>query len=116
MSEDRVPSRPVSVAELIGEIDRHSANSDEIHQPFPLDPATVFKVEADRPLTWWDVSALNINRMIGTGIFTLPPTILMYTGRKDTALCIWAAGFVYTLIRYLVPPKSHYNYLIESPV
>ena len=40
--------------------------------------------------------------MIGTGIFSGPPTVLLYTGKKSTALWLWAAGFVYTLIRYAI--------------
>lgn len=39
-----------------------------------------YKVETKRKLSWKDVSALIINKMIGTGIFTGPPTILLYTG------------------------------------
>jgi len=79
------------------QVERHD---EDAHSP-PLPRAPLIQVDARRELTWWDVSALIINKMIGTGIFTGPPTVLMYTGRKDTALLIWTAGFVYTLIRYV---------------
>jgi amino acid transporter len=66
--------------------------------PTPLQAVRAYKIVHTRKLKWWDVSALIVNKMIGTGIFTGPPTILMYTGKKSTALGLWAAGFAYTLI------------------
>jgi hypothetical protein len=78
--------------------------NDEDAGSHPLPQACLVKIKPRRELTWWDVSALIINKMIGTGIFTGPPTVLMYTGRKDTALYMWAAGFVYTLVRLVRRP------------
>jgi len=68
--------------------------------PSPITATRLVKIEVHRKLTWWDVSALIINKMIGTGIFTGPPVILSYTGKKSSALWLWAAGLVYTLLRY----------------
>jgi hypothetical protein len=76
-----------------------SLKRDDEVQRDPLQDVRGVKVAFNRKLTWWDVSALIINKMIGTGIFTGPPTILLYTGNKTTALCLWAGGFAYTLIR-----------------
>lgn len=53
-----------------------------------------------RPLKWWSVASLIINKMIGTGIFTTPPLILALTGKKSEALGLWVAGFFYTIVRY----------------
>lgn len=55
--------------------------------------------EPPRPLRWWDVSSLIINKMIGTGIYTAPPAVLILTGNKREALGLWITGFVYTLVR-----------------
>lgn len=54
--------------------------------------------EPARPLRWWDVSSLVINKMIGTGIFTAPPAVLILTGNKREALGLWITGFLYTLV------------------
>lgn len=55
--------------------------------------------EPPRPLRWWDVSSLIINKMIGTGIYTSPPAVLVLTGNKREALGLWVTGFAYTLVR-----------------
>ncbi len=60
------------------------------------------RVKVNRELTWLDVCAFIVNKMIGTGIFTGPPVILSYTGKKSTAIWLWTAGFVYTLLRYIL--------------
>lgn len=64
----------------------------------PVYPAATVD-EPPRPLRWWDVSSLIINKMIGTGIYTAPPTVLILTGNKREALGLWITGFVYTLVR-----------------
>lgn len=51
------------------------------------------------PLTEWDVGALILNKMIGSGIFTTPPLVLLYTGSGGIALGLWIGGFVYTILR-----------------
>ena len=55
--------------------------------------------EPPRPLRWWDVSSLIINKMVGTGIYTAPPAVLLFTGSKREALSLWIVGFLYTLVR-----------------
>jgi hypothetical protein len=52
-----------------------------------------------RPLEVWDVASLIINKMIGTGIFTAPPTVLLMTGRPGLAFGLWLLGFAYTIVR-----------------
>lgn len=68
-----------------------------LETPIMYQAATVD--EPARPLRWWDVSSLIINKMIGTGIFTAPPAVLILTGNKREALGLWITGFVYTLVR-----------------
>jgi Amino acid permease len=85
------------------------SDSTEGQEQTPLDAVRAVKIEYHRKLTWWDVAALIINKMIGIGIFSGPPTVLLYTGKKSTALWLWAAGFVYTLIRYAIVS----DYLLE---
>jgi hypothetical protein len=53
-----------------------------------------------RPLNWQDVAALIINKMVGTGIYTTPPAVLLMTRSKGEALGLWIVGFSYSLIAY----------------
>ena len=48
----------------------------------------------------FDVFALIVNKMIGTGIYTAPTTVLLLTGDKQLSLGLWGVGFVYTIMRY----------------
>ena len=76
---------------------------------FPPSPTTVARraiIKYERDLTSWDAAALIINKMVGTGIFVAPPTVLLNTGSKRVALGLWSAGFVHTLLRY-VPYKNN---------
>lgn len=57
------------------------------------------RVDAPRTLTQSDVAALIINKMIGTGVFTGPYTVLMSTRSKSVSMGLWAVGFVYTILR-----------------
>jgi hypothetical protein len=47
----------------------------------------------------FDVFSLIVNKMIGTGIYTAPTTVLLLTGDKQLSLGLWAVGFVYTIMR-----------------
>lgn len=49
------------------------------------------------PLNRRDVCAFIVNKMIGSGIFILPPAVLLLTGSKTKALILWFSGFVYAL-------------------
>ena len=51
------------------------------------------------PLNSRDVCAFIVNKMIGTGIFTTPATVLFLTKSKGEALGLWILGFAYVLIR-----------------
>ena len=46
----------------------------------------------------WDVAALIINQMVGSGIFTSPPLVLMYTQNKAVAMTFWILGLMYTYL------------------
>lgn len=46
--------------------------------------------------------SLIVNKMIGTGIYTAPTTVLLLTNSKQISLGLWAVGFVYTVMRYVV--------------
>jgi hypothetical protein len=67
---------------------------DDLGQPRP-DP----RVTQVRTLSTWDVAALIVNKMVGTGIFTGPATVLRYTLNKNLAIGLWTLGLVYTLLR-----------------
>lgn len=56
--------------------------------------------DTPRPLNSRDVCSFIINKMVGTGIYTTPPVVLLLTRSKAEALGLWFVGFVYTLIRY----------------
>lgn len=55
--------------------------------------------QASRPLNAKDVGALVLNKMVGSGIFTAPPTVLILTGSAKAAMGLWIGGFFYTLLR-----------------
>lgn len=52
-----------------------------------------------RRLGFIQVSALMINQMIGTGIFSTPATVLLLTGSKPISLALWAVGGIYSFLR-----------------
>lgn len=51
-----------------------------------------------KTLGTFDVASFNINKMIGTGIFTTPGTVLALTGDKRVALAMWIFGWAHTYI------------------
>ncbi|KAF1972410.1 hypothetical protein BU23DRAFT_580989 [Bimuria novae-zelandiae CBS 107.79] len=48
-------------------------------------------------LGYWTVVGLIVNRVIGTGIFDSPTTIMIGTSSTGVTLLFWAAGAVYTI-------------------
>ncbi|KAJ4337794.1 hypothetical protein N0V95_008226 [Ascochyta clinopodiicola] len=58
-------------------------------------------VESDSPLGYSvgaiTIICLNLSKMIGTGIYSTPSTILNYTGSVGTAMFYWTAGFFISL-------------------
>ena len=52
----------------------------------------------DRRMSLWDVVALNLNSIIGTGIFTTPGLILVLTRSKIMTLALWFVGGIYSLL------------------
>lgn len=70
------------------------------HLGIPVAPREVVdRVPTSRKLHWWDVAALVINKMVGTGIFTGPAVVVQATRNKSVAITLWALGFTYTLAR-----------------
>jgi len=68
---------------------------------YTVNPRPVaYRLEAPRYLDWMDVAALIINKMVGTGIFTGPLTVLQATQSKSAAVTLWVLGFLYTVIRF----------------
>ncbi|KAH7159768.1 hypothetical protein B0J13DRAFT_580965 [Dactylonectria estremocensis] len=49
-------------------------------------------------LETFDVFALIVNKMIGTGIYSAPATVFLLTGNKSLTLGLFSIGFIYTLI------------------
>ena len=64
--------------------------------------------DTPRPLNSRDVCAFIVNKMVGTGIYTTPPVVLLLTRSKGEALGLWFVGFVYTLVRYTLAKLCHY--------
>jgi len=50
-------------------------------------------------LNSFDVFSLICNKMIGTGIFTAPASVLLTTRNKSLALGLWAIGFAWAIMR-----------------
>ena len=46
-----------------------------------------------------DVFALTVNKMIGTGIFIYPTTVLILTGSREMAMSFWVIGVIYTFLK-----------------
>lgn len=64
--------------------------------------------DTPRPLNSRDVCSFIVNKMVGTGIYTTPPVVLLLTRSKGEALGLWFVGFVYTLIRYALTKLCHH--------
>ncbi|KAK2026545.1 hypothetical protein LX32DRAFT_641779 [Colletotrichum zoysiae] len=77
---------------LHSEVNGEGVNNDpgDTGAPNPMTPLT-------RTLGRADVAALIINKMIGTGIFAGPYTVLVNTANKSVAIGLWVLGFFYTL-------------------
>lgn len=60
-------------------------------------------------LTSFDVFAFIVNKMVGTGIFTVPPTILLLTHSRQITIILWSLGFVYAIVRYVAPSSTRWN-------
>ncbi|KAI1078235.1 hypothetical protein F5B20DRAFT_582466 [Whalleya microplaca] len=87
LSLDGIPSPSRTTSEVEDADDRNSVPEDAGERP-----------PVHRPLTTLDAIALIINKMVGTGIFTGPPSILLYTGDRGTSIGLWFAGFAFTAI------------------
>lgn len=66
------------------------------HNPNDNDPSAAIPYLEVR-----DVTALIVNKMVGTGVFIAPPLVLLYTGNKAEALGLWLVGLVYTGSRHV---------------
>jgi hypothetical protein len=51
------------------------------------------------PLTATDIFSLIVNKMIGTGIYNNPSSVLILTGSKRLAMALWVLGLLYTVFR-----------------
>jgi hypothetical protein len=54
-----------------------------------------------RNLGFVQCSALMINQMVGSGIFTLPGVVLLLTKSKPIAVVLWAVGGIYSMLRFV---------------
>ena len=48
-----------------------------------------------------DVFGFIVNKMIGTGIYTNPALVLIFTGSRKAAISFWIVGLTHTFVRYL---------------
>ncbi|KAH6692147.1 amino acid permease-domain-containing protein [Leptodontidium sp. 2 PMI_412] len=82
------------------------------HTDYPVDgdgnesvhsfrPLPAFR-DTPRPLNSRDVCAFIVNKMVGSGIYTAPPVVLLLTKSKGEALGLWFIGFLYTLISMMI--------------
>lgn len=54
-----------------------------------------------RMLGYMSTAALIINKMIGTGIFSKPSSVLANTGSKGASMFLWVTGGIMTLSGYV---------------
>lgn len=57
-----------------------------------------------RMLGYMSTAALIINKMIGTGIFSMPSSVLASTGSKGASLFLWVTGGLMTLSGWVNSP------------
>ncbi|RSL66868.1 hypothetical protein CEP53_003196 [Fusarium sp. AF-6] len=55
-------------------------------------------VSGHGPLRTFDVFALIVNKMVGTGIYTAPASVFLITGNKSLTLGLFGIGFLYSLV------------------
>lgn len=55
------------------------------------------RIPEKRMLGYMSTAALIINKMIGTGIFSMPSSVLTSTGSKGASLFLWVTGGFMTL-------------------
>ncbi|KAL7268527.1 hypothetical protein RUND412_008848 [Rhizina undulata] len=119
---ERKPSSPIDPT---GPPDRDSAYYDEPGAPAvrtmgmssgyyrPISPASDPAADEQdqvryeplpekRRLGYLSTAALIINKMIGTGIFSTPSSVLQSTGSKGGAIMLWVAGALMTLTSLFV--------------
>ena len=75
-----------------------SSTHNVIQDGRPKKPWTEAQSRQKRELDVLDIASLIMNKMIGTGIFTTPGTVLMLTKSKRLSLGLWAVGGVYSMV------------------
>ncbi|RSL89325.1 hypothetical protein CEP51_001272 [Fusarium floridanum] len=61
-----------------------------------------FDVSGHGPLRTFDVFALIVNKMVGTGIYTTPASVFLMTGNKILTLSLFGLGFLYSLVSMMI--------------
>jgi len=81
-----------------GSTDEAAGNPHEYARRRPSNATERSTIE--RPMGVLDVAAVIINKMVGTGIFTVPGQVLVSTGDKKISLILWAMGGIWTAAWY----------------
>jgi hypothetical protein len=90
-----------TVAQSVGASSSHeSARNSSVAETPTLDVLRRLHDDKPRDLNSQDVASLVINTMVGSGIYTTPPIVLLLTGSKGEAFALWVVGFLSTLVRY----------------
>lgn len=63
-----------------------------------------------RMLGYMSTAALIINKMIGTGIFSMPSSVLTSTGSKGASLFLWVTGGFMTLSGLVENPHTFFQF------
>ncbi|RSM09322.1 hypothetical protein CEP52_004215 [Fusarium oligoseptatum] len=66
------------------------------------DPGRDDDDELNGPLRTFDVIALIVNKMVGTGIYTAPATVFLMTGNKAVTLTLFFVGFLYSVVSMVI--------------
>ncbi|RSM09304.1 hypothetical protein CEP52_004155 [Fusarium oligoseptatum] len=61
-----------------------------------------FDISGHGPLRTFDVFALIVNKMVGTGIYTAPASVFLMTGNKILTLALFGGGFLYSLVSMMI--------------
>ena len=66
-----------------------------------------------RDLSKFDVAALIINKMVGTGIFTTPGLVLSLTANKKVSIIMWFCGGIWSFLRSPLSPGDKVRHTCE---
>ncbi len=101
---DPVPN-PTAPSQTLAAIPPPPADNEGPQSLFKPCPANLDPQQdgwATAALETFDVFALIVNKIIGTGVYSSPATVFLLTGNKALTLGLFFVGFGYSLVRLVM--------------